>query len=110
MSNHDDYASLTGVEKVAIMMLALSEDLAAQLFSQMDEPEIKEISRAMSNLGKINSTVVESMMVDFAEQLSSTGSIVGSFESTERLLLKALSRERVDAIMEVIRGPAGRTM
>jgi flagellar motor switch protein FliG len=35
---------------------------------------------------------------------------MGSFESTEALLLKAMPRERVTQIMEEIRGPAGRTM
>lgn len=110
MKNREEYGSLNGVEKVAVMMLSLSEEQSAQLFSQMDEAEIREISQAMSNLGKVNSTVVDTMLVDFAEQLSSTGSIVGSFQSTERLLVKVLSKERVDTIMEDIRGPAGRTM
>jgi flagellar motor switch protein FliG len=42
--------------------------------------------------------------------MSSTGSILGSFDSTERLLTKVLPKERVNTIMEEIRGPAGRTM
>src|SRR3546814_14497629 len=45
-----------------------------------------------------------------SERLSSTGSLVGSYESTERLLAKVLSKDRAMAIMEEIRGPAGRTM
>ena len=36
--------------------------------------------------------------------------LVGSYESTERLLQKTLPRDRASAIMEEIRGPAGRTM
>ncbi|HUC68775.1 MAG TPA: flagellar motor switch protein FliG, partial [Stellaceae bacterium] len=39
-----------------------------------------------------------------------TGSLVGTYESTERLLVKVLGTERVNSIMEEIRGPAGRTM
>src|SRR5919202_1964576 len=39
-----------------------------------------------------------------------SGTVVGSFESTERMLMKALPRERVAQIMDEIRGPAGRTM
>ena len=35
---------------------------------------------------------------------------MGSFESTENLLMKALPKDRVSQIMEEIRGPAGRTM
>src|SRR3546814_7232851 len=42
--------------------------------------------------------------------MSSTGSLVGSYDSTERLLSKILPSDRVGQIMEEIRGPAGRTM
>ncbi len=106
----EDYRSLSGPEKAAILMLALGEDHAAKLFVFMDEEEIKELSQTMANLGTISSTLVERLCVEFAEQISSTGSLVGTFESTERLLLKVMAREKVDTIMEEIRGPAGRTM
>jgi len=55
-------------------------------------------------------SIVERLFVEFADQLSSAGSLVGTFDSTERLLFDALPEERVAQIMEEIRGPAGRTM
>jgi flagellar motor switch protein FliG len=64
----------------------------------------------MSNLGSISASVVEKLMVEFVSQLSGTGSLMGSYESTERLLARLLPGEKVGAIMEEIRGPAGRTM
>jgi flagellar motor switch protein FliG len=64
----------------------------------------------MANLGSVSASVVERLFLDFADQISATGSLVGSFESTERLLGKVLSKDRVNQIMEEIRGPAGRTM
>ncbi|HYD97790.1 MAG TPA: flagellar motor switch protein FliG, partial [Alphaproteobacteria bacterium] len=106
----EDYRSLTGPEKAAILMLSLGEEYATKLFEHMDEEEIKELSQTMANLGTVSSNLVERLFVEFAEQISSTGSLVGSFESTERLLLKVLDREKVESIMEDIRGPAGRTM
>jgi flagellar motor switch protein FliG len=105
-----DMKSLSGPQKAAVMMLALGEDHSAPLWAMLDEEEIKEISQTMSNLGTITSDMLESLFVEFAGQISSTGNLVGSFESTERLLLKALPNDRVDQIMEEIRGPAGRTM
>jgi len=64
----------------------------------------------MANLGTVSANLIERLFVEFADQLSSTGSLVGSMESTERLLLKSLPKDRVSTIMEEIRGPAGRTM
>jgi len=53
---------------------------------------------------------VEKICHTFADSLGTAGTLVGNFESTERLLQKTLPRERVAQIMEEIRGPAGRTM
>jgi flagellar motor switch protein FliG len=108
--SRDDYRTLTGAEKAAIFMLSLGEDQSARLFALMDEEEIKELSQTMANLGNVASNVVEKLFVDFADQISATGSLVGSHESTERLLQKVLGPDRVSQIMEEIRGPAGRTM
>jgi flagellar motor switch protein FliG len=106
----EDYRTLTGPEKAAIMMLALGEEHATKLFTHMDDEEIRELSQTMANLGTVSSTIIERLFVEFAEQISSTGSLVGTYESTERLLLKVLDNEKVNQIMEDIRGPAGRTM
>ncbi|BAI74365.1 flagellar motor switch protein (plasmid) [Azospirillum sp. B510] len=106
----EDYRTLTGPEKAAIMMLALGEEHSSKLFSLMDDEEIKELSQVMANLGTVSANLIERLFVEFAEQMSSSGTVVGSFDSTERLLLKTLPKDKVDQIMEDIRGPAGRTM
>ncbi len=95
MRIRDDYRTLEGPEKAAILMLAVGEDGAAKLFELMDDEEIREISQTMANVGTISSQLVEHLLVDFLQQMSSTGSLTGSFESTERLLTKVLSGERV---------------
>ena len=106
----DDYRMLSGPQKAAILMMALGEDQCTQLFALMHEDEIKEISSAMAQLGPVRAELVERLCVDFAESMGNTGHLIGSFESTERLLQKTLPRDRATQIMEEIRGPAGRTM
>ena len=106
----DDYRGLTGPQKAAVFILALGQEQSSKIFARMDDEEIKELSQVMSTLGSVSSSVIERLFVDFADQLSSAGSLVGSFDSTERLLAQAIPQERVAQIMEEIRGPAGRTM
>lgn len=110
MRVREDYRTLTGAEKSAILLLSLSEDQTARIFEQLDEDEIMLVSQTMSNLGKVSANVTERLFVEFAENMSSTNSLVGSLDSTERLLIKALGKDKVASIMEEIRGPAGRTM
>lgn len=110
MKLRDDIRGLSGAEKAASLILALSEDQAARIFGMLAEDEIKEISQTMANLGTIAAGVVENLCLEFSEQMSTAGTLVGTFDSTERLLNKVLDKQQVESIMEDIRGPAGRTM
>lgn len=105
----NEVSRLTGPEKAAVILLALGEEHTV-IWQQLDEEEIKEISQAMAGLGNVSSSVVEQLLVDFISGMSGAGSIMGSFEQTQRLLASFLPAEKVDNLMEEIRGPAGRTM
>jgi flagellar motor switch protein FliG len=110
MRVREDYRTLTGVEKSAILLLSLGEEQTARVFEQLDEEEIMQISQTMANLGKVSANVIERLFVDFSENMTSTNALVGSLDSTQRLLEKVLGKDKVGSIMEEIRGPAGRTM
>ncbi len=110
MLKPDDVHSISGAQRAAILMMALGEEQCTRLFGMMHEDEIKDISAAMAQLGAVRAEVVERLCVDFADGMGSAGRLIGSFESTERLLQKSLPRDRATQIMEEIRGPAGRTM
>ncbi len=101
---------LNGAEKAAALLLALGPDYGKPIFEELDEVEIRQLSRAMSNLGPITQEMHDDLLVNFVTTLSSNGSISGNSETTERLLLSFLPGDRVDSIMEEIRGPAGRNI
>jgi flagellar motor switch protein FliG len=101
---------LTGTQKAATLMLALGEEQAAKLFAKLHEDEIRDLSIAMAQLGTVRAETVDTVCQEFTAEIGQTGNLVGSFETTERMLLRTLPRERVAQIMEEIRGPAGRTM
>jgi len=106
----EDVRTMSGIERAAALMLAIGEEHSARIFKLMGDEEIKELSSSMATLGTVSSTVIDKLCLDFANQISSTGSLIGTFDSTERLLSKTMPKERVAQIMEEIRGPAGRTM
>ena len=105
----EDARKLTGPEKAAVILLSLGED-HNRLWQSLDDEEIKEISQAMASLGTVTSTVVEELMVEFVSGMSGSGAVMGSFEQTQRLLASFMPTDRVEGLMEEIRGPAGRTM
>ncbi|MBE7733164.1 flagellar motor switch protein FliG [Devosia faecipullorum] len=101
---------LKGDEKAAALLLALGPDYGKPIFDELDELEIRQLSRAMARLGPITQEMLDDLMIEFVTTISSNGSLSGNTDSTERLLLSFLPQDRVDAIMEEIRGPAGRNM
>ena len=106
----EDFRTLTGIQKAAIFMLAIGQENSSKLFGRMEDEEIRDLSKAMSSLGSVTSTIIERLFIEFADQLTSSGGLVGSYSSTERLLMGALPPDRVAQIMEEMNGPAGRTM
>ena len=105
----EDSRRLTGPEKAAVILLSLGEEHTA-LWERLEEDEIKEVSQAMAGLGSVTAQVVEEILVEFVSGLGGNGSLLGSFDQTQRLLASFMPQDRVDALMEEIRGPAGRTM
>ncbi|HEY8610451.1 MAG TPA: flagellar motor switch protein FliG [Roseomonas sp.] len=102
--------ALSGPQKAAVLILTLGDGHSERLFSRLHEDEIKDVSAAMATLGAVDASVVEELCKEFCDNLGATGKLVGSYETTERMLLKTLPADRVAQIMEEIRGPAGRTM
>jgi flagellar motor switch protein FliG len=64
----------------------------------------------MARLGEVETSIVERLLVDFATQMTASGALMGNFTSTERLLARFMPPDKVAAVMEEIRGPAGRNM
>ena len=105
----DDLRKLTGPEKAAVVLLSLGEE-HSKLWQGLDDDEVKEVSQAMAGLGSVTAQVVEEVLLEFVSGMSGSGSVMGSFDQTQRLLASFMPADRVEGLMEEIRGPAGRTM
>ena len=73
----------------------------------LNEDEIRTISRTMSRLGKVDPAIVEAVFADFGDSAASGGVIVGTTQTTERLLRSVLigRDELVNSILQEISGP-----
>lgn len=102
--------SFSGIEKAAILMFSLPQELSSKIFRMLAIDEIKELSSIMVHLGSVKSKYIEDTWIDFVNEISSTGSLIGSLETTERLLMNIMSKDDAETIMEDLKGPAGRTL
>src|SRR5688572_479012 len=105
-----NHRMLTGDEKAAVLLLALGPDFGRPILEELDEMEIRALSRAMVRLGPITQRMLDELLAEFVTSISFNGAVSGNSDTTQRLLLSFLPQDRVDTIMEEIRGPAGRNM
>jgi|TARA_A100001391_G_scaffold51156_2_gene31181 flagellar motor switch protein FliG len=101
---------MRGDEKAAALLLALGPDFGRPILEELDEIEIRTLSRTMVRLGPITQQMLDELLAEFIMGVSSTGTMAGNSDTTERLLLSFLPHDRVEQIMEEIRGPAGRNI
>src|SRR6187402_250456 len=101
---------LSGPKRAAILMLALGEQYGGKVWALLDDDEVRQLSGVMSTLGTVEPETVEDLMLEFVSRMSASGALMGTFDATERLLTQYLPADRVNGIMEEIRGPAGRNM
>lgn len=102
--------SLRGPERAAVLMLALGEQHGEKVWKLLDDDELRQLSITMSTIGTVEAEAVESLLLEFVGRLSASGALLGNYDATERLLQQYLPPERVNNLMEEIRGPAGRNM
>lgn len=103
-------SDLTGPEKAALFLLVLGEERSAPIVSRMGDEELVGVAGAMAGLGTMARSDVEGVIAEFVERMGSSDEIAGTVATTERILRRSLPKERVDALMEELRGPAGRTI
>ena len=102
-----DGPNYTGIDKVAIILLALGDEAAAEILTFFDPDEITKVSTAMVKLGAIPGTAVTSVVGSFFDALNSFSIEMGGMEQTERLLRKALPEDMVKMIMQEVSNASG---
>ena len=96
---------------IGILFMALDEGRRQSLIQRLEDDEIRYISRIISSLGKVMPEQVDRTIQRFYLELGNIpGAMVGTIETTERMLRRLLPEDKVSEIMDEIGGPQGRTM
>jgi flagellar motor switch protein FliG len=108
--SHVKLEDLTGPERAAVLLLALGDKHGAPLWAGLDELELRQVSQSMAVVGRLSTEVIEAVLIEFIDNVTTNKALSGGYEATERLLSSFMEADKVAAIMEEIRGPAGRNM
>ena len=99
----ETHAARAGVDRAAILLLALGEQDAAQVLKHLDSRDVQRVGAAMAQLSGVSREEVSGVLANFAvnvEQQTSLG--VGTDDYIRNVLIGALGPEKATAIIERI--------
>lgn len=94
---------LKGVDRAAILMLALGETDASTILSHMGPKEVQELGLAMANMTKVSTDNMESVMRSFVNTLRDETALgIDSDAYIRNILTSALGTEKAGGVIDRI--------
>ncbi|OHV12008.1 flagellar motor switch protein FliG [Kushneria phosphatilytica] len=92
-----------GVERSALLLMALDEDTAAEVFKSLAPREVQQIGMAMASLGQVSMERMSEVIKQFNEELGQYDAIsMHSSDHIRAVLVKAMGEERASSLLEDI--------
>jgi flagellar motor switch protein FliG len=98
---------ITGPQKAAILLVTLGEKLGGELLKQLNEDEVKIVSKAIAKLDKVTPSQTEAVLEEFCQSALGPGGR-GGFDSAKRMLASAFGPEGAKRIAEHLPQAGGR--
>lgn len=88
-------SSLTGAEKVAVLLLALGKTKAAQILKRFDGDELKLITRSAADLTTITAADLDALVEEFAKKFATGIKFIGTAKELENLLIAVMTEDEI---------------
>ncbi|NVZ10014.1 flagellar motor switch protein FliG [Allochromatium humboldtianum] len=93
----------TGAERVAIFMMSLGEECAAELLRHMGPKEVQRIGGAMASLDRITRTDIDAVLKEFSELIQDQTALgIGADDYVRSVLRTALGDEKAAGLIDRI--------
>jgi flagellar motor switch protein FliG len=99
-------AVLPSWQKIAVLLVALGDELAADLMRQLDDDEAVELTKALVELKRVPQDVQDRVLAEFEEGLLRDGQVSGGAAYAHQVLERALGPDRA---REMVERAVGRT-
>jgi flagellar motor switch protein FliG len=92
------------IEKAAMILTAIGPDLASGFLKELAEPDMERFARALSGLGKIDQEILDAVIAEFLDLLTTGPEISGGSKMARKLLAAVMDDE--DEVNRLIEGRA----
>ena len=104
--NGENGTKISGPQKAAILLVTLGERLGGEILKQLNEEEVKSVSKAIARLEKVTPNQTESVLEEFCQSTMGGGGR-GGFDYAKRMLSNAFGPEGARRLAENLPKGAG---
>ncbi|WP_424930850.1 flagellar motor switch protein FliG [Amaricoccus macauensis] len=101
-------AHLSLIQKAAIVLTAIGPEMASTVLQDISEEDMERIVRTLGQLGKIGQDVLDAVIIEFLEQLTSGLELSGGARVTRELLSGLIPDAEIDRILGTLPQTKGR--
>jgi len=98
-ANGENGSKISGPQKAAILLVTLGDRLGGEILKQLNEEEVKVVSKAIARLEKVTPNQTEAVLEEFCQSALS-GAGRGGFDSAKRMLANAFGPEGAKRLAE----------
>lgn len=96
---------ISGVEKAALLLLTLGEDVAAQILQHMNPKQVQVVGATMSKMDNVTRPMIEAVLNDFLDLLENQTALgIGNDTYIRGMLEKALGDKAGNVIDRILMG------
>lgn len=100
MEKDDLQRALSPWQKIAVLMVALGDELAASLLRRLNDGEAEELTRALTEIKQVPTDLQDRVLAEFAAELADEGSVGGGVDYARQVLERALGEEGAQEMLQ----------
>lgn len=95
----ENYEELSGLEKAALLLNVLGNQVTAQVFKKMKDNDVKRMVGAMSQITKVPISVVKQVLEEFYTEIAEEESLIFGHAQGRDFVLATLGEERAKTVL-----------
>jgi flagellar motor switch protein FliG len=93
--------TLTGIQKAAVLMVILGEQISADVLRELDEDEVQRIGREIAGIPNITSETAEGVLSEFYQMLVAQDYVLkGGIDYARKILVNAFAPDQARRLLD----------
>ncbi len=94
------YEDLNGVQKTAILLVAIGPEAASKVFKSLKEKDMERVTFEIANIEEITSEIIDQVVEEFFQMIKAQDFIsIGGIDYAEKVLLSAVGAQKAHEIV-----------